>query len=103
MGAGLFASHRVNWRKFLVMLGTGQGFFNILLHIILRLLSTSGWNNLDNNYVMWLVTSATGLGIIFAIVSQSVSKGKGESINFKVLTFLLKADTEKEESNNDRC
>jgi hypothetical protein len=104
MGAGLFAANRVNWGKFLVMLGTGQGLFSILLHFILRFLSSSGWNNLDNNYVTWLVTSATGLGTLFAIVSQSVSKGKGEGINHKVLRFLLqRADAEKEESNNERC
>jgi hypothetical protein len=36
IGAGLFAANRVNWGKFLVMLGTGQGFFTILLYIILR-------------------------------------------------------------------
>ena len=89
IGAALFAANRVNWGKFLVMLGTGQGLFSILLYIISRLLSSSGWNNLDNNYVTWLVTSATGLGILFAIVSQSVSKGKGESINFKVLRFMM--------------
>ena len=80
------------------MLGTGQGFFSILLDIIQRLLSTTGWNNLDNNYVMRLVTSATGLGIIFAIVSQSVSKGKGESINFKVLVFLLQRQIQKKKN-----
>jgi hypothetical protein len=43
-----------------------------------------------------LVTSATGLGILFAIVSQSVSKGKGESINFKVLRFMMLRKTMKE-------
>jgi hypothetical protein len=98
MGAGLFAANRVNWGKFLVLLGTGQGLFSILLYIISRLLSSSGWNNLDNNYVTWLVTSATGLGILFAIVSQSISKGKGESINFKVLRFILQRKMKKEKN-----
>jgi hypothetical protein len=100
MGAGLFAANRVNWGKFLVMLGTGQGLFTILLYIISRLFSSGGWNNLDNNYVTWLVTSATGLGILFAIVSQSVSKGKGESINFKVLRKIhaAKGDGKKEKN-----
>jgi hypothetical protein len=98
MGAGLFAANRVNWGKFLVMLGTGQGLFSILLYIISRLFSSGGWNNLDNNYVTWLVTSATGLGILFAIVSQSVSKGKGESINFKVLRFMMLRKTMKEKN-----
>jgi hypothetical protein len=105
MGAGLFAANRVNWGKFLVMLGTGQGLFSILLYIISRLLSSSGWNNLDNIYVTWLVTSATGLGILFAIISQSVSKGKGESINFKVLRFILQREKKKkqEELSKNGC
>jgi len=93
IGAGLFAANRVNWGKFMVMLGTGQGLFSILLYIILRLLSSSGWNNLDNDYIIWLGTSATGLGILFAIASQSISKGKGEGINLKVLRFMLHRET----------
>jgi hypothetical protein len=98
MGAGLFAVNRVNWGKFLVMLGTGQGLFTILLYIISRLLSSGGWNDLDNNYVTWLVTSATGLGILFSIISQSVSKGKGQSISLKVLGFLLQRKIKKEKN-----
>jgi hypothetical protein len=89
MGAASFAANRVNWGKFLVMLGTGQGLISILLHIILRLLSSDGWNNLDNNYIIWLGTSLTGLGILFAIASQSISKGKGEGITLRVLRFIL--------------
>lgn len=89
MGAASFAANRVNWGKFLVMLGTGQGLISILLHIILRLLSSDGWNNLDNNYIIWLGTSLTGLGILFAIASQSVSKGKGEGVILRVLRFIL--------------
>jgi hypothetical protein len=98
IGAGLFAANRVNWGKFMVMLGTGQGLFSILLYIILRLLSSDGWNNLDNNYIIWLGTSATGLGILFAIASQSVSKGKGEGVNLKVLRFIL----HREMKNNEK-
>lgn len=98
IGAGLFAANRVNWGKFMVMLGTGQGLFTILLYIILRLLSTDGWNNLDNSYIIWLGTSATGLGILFAIASQSVSKGKGEGINLKVLRFMLQRETKKQKN-----
>jgi hypothetical protein len=89
MGAGFFAANRVNWGKFLVMLGTGQGLISILLHIILGLLSNSGWKNVDNNYIIWLGTSLMGLGILFAIASQSISKGNGEGINLKVLRFIL--------------
>ncbi len=89
MGAGLFAANRVNWAKFLVMIGTGQGLVSILLHITLGLLSSRGWNNTGDNYIIWLGTSLTGLGTLFAIASQSISKGKGEGINLKVLRFLL--------------
>jgi hypothetical protein len=98
IGAGLFAANRVNWGKFLVMLGTGQGLISILLYIFSRLFSSDGWNNLDNNYVTWLVTSATGLGLLFAIVSQSLSKGKGESINFKILRFMMQREMKKEKN-----
>ena len=97
IGAGLFAANRVNWGKFLVMLGTGQGLVSILLYIFSRLFSSGGWNNLDNNYVTWLVTSATGLGIVFAIASQSISKGKGEGINHKVLRFMMHREMKKNE------
>lgn len=97
IGAGLFAANRVNWGKFLVMFGTGQGLVSILLYIFSRLFSSGGWNNLDNNYVTWLVTSATGLGIVFAIASQSVSKGKGEGINLKVLRFMMHRKMKKNE------
>ncbi len=90
MGAGLFAANRVNWGKFLVMLGTGQGLITILLHLLLRLLSSSGWNNTDSDYIIWLGTSLTGVGTLFAIASQSISKGKGDSINLKLLRrFIL--------------
>jgi hypothetical protein len=88
IGAGLFAANRVNWGKFLVMLGTGQGLVTILLHIILRVLSSTEWNNIDNEYIIWLGTSLTGVGTLFAIASQSISKGKGEGINLKVLRFI---------------
>jgi hypothetical protein len=89
MGAGLFAANRVNWGKFFVMVGTGQGLVTILLHIILRVLSSSGWNNIDNDYIIWLGTSLAGVGTLFAIASQSISKGKGVGINLKVLRFIL--------------
>jgi hypothetical protein len=45
-----------------------------------------------------LVTSATGLGILFAIASQSISKGKGEGINLKVLRFMMKREMKKEKN-----
>jgi hypothetical protein len=89
MGAGLFVANRVNWAKFLVMLGTGQGLISIVLHIILRFLSSGGWTDIDNNYMIWLGTSLTGLGTLFAVASQSVSKGRGDGINLKILRLIL--------------
>jgi hypothetical protein len=86
MGAGLFIANRVNMGKFLVLVGTGQGLFTIALRIMTetrfgRLLL------LENNYVTWLTTSAAGSGILFAVISQSISKGKNESITSKALRF----------------
>ncbi len=88
MGAVLFVANRVNIGKFLVIIGTGQGLFTIALRIGSEI--WSGNSLLANNYVTWLTTSATGLGILFAIISQSVSKGEGNSIYSKVLGHLLK-------------
>jgi len=90
IGAGFFVANRVNLAKFLVMVGTGQGLLTVLLYIGSGLLSGGGWSSLLDNYVTWLISSITGLGLIFAIISQSVSKGKGESINSRLLRFILR-------------
>jgi hypothetical protein len=86
MGAGLFVANRVNIGKFLVIIGTGQGLFTIALRIGSEI--GSGNSLLANNYITWLTTSATGLGVLFAIISQSVSKGDGVSIYSKVFRFI---------------
>lgn len=86
MGAGLFVASRVNIGKFLVIIGTGQGLFTIALRIGSEI--WSGNSFLANNYIIWLTTSATGLGVLFAIISQSVSKGQGTSIYSKVFRFI---------------
>jgi hypothetical protein len=88
MGAGLFAVNRVNVGKFLVMIGTGQGLFTIGLRILSEL--WSGRLSLENNYITWLTSSAAGLGILFALVSQSISKGKGDSVTSKAIRFALR-------------
>jgi hypothetical protein len=90
MEAALFAANRVNIGKFLVAIGTGQGLFTIALRILSEV--WSGHSLLLNNYVTWLTSSAAGLGILFAVLSQSISKGKGHSIYYKVLKLLLKSD-----------
>src|ERR687889_995727 len=78
-GAGFFAANRVNIGKFLVIIGTGQGLFTIAIRILTVLLTNqSEFSAFLNNYVLSLTTSAAGLGILFAVLSQSVSKGKGQ-------------------------
>jgi hypothetical protein len=91
MGAALFAANRVNIGKFLVAIGTGQGLFTIALRILSEV--WSGHSLLSNNYVTWLTTSAAGLGILFAILSQSISKGKGHSLYYKILKSLFRSDS----------
>jgi hypothetical protein len=92
MGAGLFAANRVNIGKFLVAIGTGQGLFTIVLRILSEV--WSGHSLLANNYVIWLTSSAAGLGILFAVLSQSISKGKGDSVYSKLLRFLLRSNSD---------
>jgi hypothetical protein len=89
IGAGLFVANRVNIGKLLVMIGTGQGLLTIGLHILLEIQSGRILSS-ENNYIIWLTSSATGLGILFAIVSQSLSKGKGESVTSRVFRFVLR-------------
>lgn len=87
MGAGLFAANRINIGKFLVMVGTGQGLITVLMRIALEF-----WNGGDigNNYITWLTSTATGLGIIFAITASYVTKGKGESIYRRTIRFMMR-------------
>ena len=90
IGAVLFAANRVNIGKFLVAIGTGQGLFTIALRILSEV--WSGHLLLSNNYVTWLTSSAAGLGILFAVLSQSISKGKGDSVYSKIFRFLSRND-----------
>lgn len=88
MGAGLFAANRVNIGKFLVFVGTGQGLITVLIRIALEF--WSGRLALDNNYITWLTSTATGLGILFAVVASYITKGKGESVYVKAIRFILR-------------
>ena len=83
IGAGLFAVNRVNLGKFFLSIGTGQGIFTIAFHILSEI-SSSGKLTFGNHYVIWLTSSAAGIGILFAVMAQSISKGKGDSIISKV-------------------
>ncbi|MGC2571171.1 MAG: hypothetical protein WA364_06635, partial [Candidatus Nitrosopolaris sp.] len=62
--------------------------------IALRILSEvwSGHLLLSNNYITSLTSSAAGLGILFAVLSQSISKGKGHSVYSKIFRFLSRND-----------
>ena len=88
MGAALFAANRITIGKALVMLGTGQGIFTILLRLGAEL--WSGRLDLDNNYVTWLTTSATGLGLLFAVIAQSLSKGNKPSLARRAAKWLFR-------------
>jgi hypothetical protein len=88
MGAALFILNRVNIGKFLVIIGTGQGIFTIGLRMMSELLSGKLFL-IENNYFIWLTSSAVGFGILFAVISQSISKGENESIASKALKFVL--------------
>ena len=87
-GAGFFAANRVNLGKLLVMVGTGQGLFTIAIRIIAEI--WSGHLSSANNYVTWLTSTATGLGILFAIVAPTVAKGTGDSILSKTIRLVLR-------------
>jgi hypothetical protein len=90
-GAGFFAANRVNIGKFLVIVGTGQGLFTIAIRILTEVWTGQIWA--IDNYIIWLTSSATGLGILFAVLSQSVSKGKGQSITSRAVRFALRQKT----------
>jgi hypothetical protein len=60
------------------MVGTGQGIITIVATLILELISKGagegGGVAYASNYIFWLATSATGLGILFSIISTNVAK-----------------------------
>ncbi|MDQ3806830.1 MAG: hypothetical protein M3298_01540 [Thermoproteota archaeon] len=87
-GAAFFAANRVNLGKLLVMVGTGQGLFTIAIRILVELWSGQLWS--VNNYITWLTSTATGLGILFAIVAPTIAKGKGDSILSKTIRLVLR-------------
>ena len=71
-GALLFLKSHITSGKLLVMVGTGQGIITIAVGLIIELLQ--GGIVYANNYVLWLATSAVGLGIVFSIVARSIAK-----------------------------
>ena len=88
IGAALFAANRVNLGKLWIGIGTGQGLFTIALRIIYDV--WSGRIDLANNYVLWLMSSATGLGILFSIIARSISKGDSENTFVRIIKFIFR-------------
>jgi hypothetical protein len=85
IGAGFFAINRVNIGKFLLLIGTGQGLFTVTFIIFSEVFLSFNRLTFGNHYVTWLTSSSAGLGILFAIMAQLVSKGKGDNIILKAL------------------
>ena len=88
IGAALFAANRVNLGKLWIGIGTGQGLFTIALRIIYDV--WSGRIDLANNYVLWLMSSATGLGILFSVIARSISKGDSENTFVRIIKFIFR-------------
>jgi len=88
IGAALFAANRVNLGKLWIGIGTGQGLFMIALRIIYDI--WSGRIDLANNYVLWLMSSAAGLAILFSVVARSVSKGESENTFIRIIKFIFR-------------
>ena len=88
IGAGLFAANRVNLGKLWIGIGTGQGLFTIALRIIYDV--WYGRIDLANNYIVWLMSSAAGLAILFSVVARSVSKGESENTFIRIIKFIIR-------------
>lgn len=71
-GAFLFLSNHITSGKILVLIGTGQGIITIAIALVIELVQ--GGIVEANNYVLWLATSATGIGIVFSIIARSIAK-----------------------------
>ena len=88
LGAGLFAANRVNLGKLWIGIGTGQGLFTIALRLVYDV--WYGRIDLANNYVLWLMSSAAGLAILFSVIARSVSKGESENTFIRIIKFIIK-------------
>jgi hypothetical protein len=88
VGASLFAANRVNLGKILIGIGAGQGLFTIALRIIYDL--WSGRIDLANSYILWLISSATGLAILFSVIARTISSGDNDNIFIRIIKFVRK-------------
>jgi hypothetical protein len=71
-GALLFLKNHITAGKILVIIGTGQGIITIIVALVIEMMQ--GGIVDAGNYVLWLATSATGIGILFSIVARSIAK-----------------------------
>ena len=78
-GALLFLKNHITSGKFLVLIGTGQGIITIVVGLIIESLQRG--IVYANNYVLWLATSAVGLGIVFSIVARSIAKAVPSNVS----------------------
>ena len=91
MGAGFFAANKINLGKLLIAIGTGQGLFTVLIRIALEIWSGRlAQFGLQNNYIVWLTSTATGLGVLFAIIAPSIAKGRNESIASRLFRLITR-------------
>jgi hypothetical protein len=88
VGASLFAANRVNLGKILIGIGAGQGLFSIALRIIYYV--WYGRIDLANSYILWLISSATGLAILFSVIARTISKGDNDNIFIRIIKFIRK-------------
>ena len=78
-GALLFLKNHITSGKLLVIIGTGQGIITIVVGLIIESLQVG--IVYANNYVLWLATSAIGLGIVFSIVARSIAKAVPSNVS----------------------
>lgn len=78
-GALLFLKSHITSGKLLVIIGTGQGIITIVVGLLIE--SLQGGIVYANNYVLWLATSAIGLGIIFSIVASNIAKPASSNVS----------------------
>lgn len=77
-GAILFARNHIRSGKLMVMIGTGQGIITVVIVLIVELFQ--GGLMYANGYVLWLATSASGLGIVFSIIARTLAKATPPNI-----------------------
>jgi hypothetical protein len=46
--------------------------------------------DLVNNYILWLMSSAAGLAIVFSVIARSISKGDSENTFIRIIKFIFR-------------